>query len=195
MYIYVYLYLRIRIQGALYGLLYGKIVHRSVNMNLQVPSIVLHVWLSPANLHCSDNRMCWDHYYLVLLSSTCPGKNVILTLHYNRKMIIALLKPFPFLVDVLRVQDYNWWWGSFLTGGSMAFYFVGYCVYYFVSKLTLAGFTNTFIYFGYTFIMAYVLFLVTGMRKHCTLKRTLTIISNSTVCARYYKPIWISSYN
>lgn len=59
-------------------------------------------------------------------------------------------------------QDYHWWWRSFLTSGFTAVYFFFYCVHYYISKLEIEGFTSTFLYFGYTLIMVFLFFLLTG---------------------------------
>lgn len=60
------------------------------------------------------------------------------------------------------VQDYHWWWRSFLTSGFTAFYLFIYCVHYFVTKLNIEDAASTFLYFGYTLIMVYLFFLLTG---------------------------------
>jgi hypothetical protein len=60
------------------------------------------------------------------------------------------------------LQDYHWWWRSFLTSGFTAVYLFGYCIHYFVSKLEIHGAASTFLYFGYTFIIVFLFFLLTG---------------------------------
>ena len=62
----------------------------------------------------------------------------------------------------LLSQDYHWWWRSFLTSGFTAFYLAVYCVHYFVTKLEIDGAASTFLYFGYTSIMVFMFFLLTG---------------------------------
>lgn len=59
-------------------------------------------------------------------------------------------------------QDYHWWWRSFLTSGFTAFYLFIYCVHYFVTKLNIEGVVSTILYFGYTFIMVFLFFILTG---------------------------------
>ncbi|EFN74328.1 Transmembrane 9 superfamily member 2 [Camponotus floridanus] len=58
--------------------------------------------------------------------------------------------------------DYHWWWRSFLTSGFTAVYLLIYCIHFFVTKLDIEGAISTFLYFGYTFIMVYLFFLLTG---------------------------------
>jgi transmembrane 9 superfamily protein 2/4 len=62
----------------------------------------------------------------------------------------------------LCAEDYHWWWRSFLTSGFTAVYLLIYCIHFFVTKLDIEGATSTFLYFGYTFIMVYLFFLLTG---------------------------------
>ncbi|XP_046747461.1 transmembrane 9 superfamily member 2 isoform X3 [Diprion similis] len=62
----------------------------------------------------------------------------------------------------LCAEDYHWWWRSFLTSGFTAFYLLVYCIHYFVTKLDIEDATSTFLYFGYTLIMVFLFFLLTG---------------------------------
>ncbi len=62
----------------------------------------------------------------------------------------------------LCAEDYNWWWRSFLTSGFTAVYFFLYSVHYFATKLEISGGTSTFLYFGYTLMLTFILFLFTG---------------------------------
>ncbi|XP_014210743.1 transmembrane 9 superfamily member 2 isoform X2 [Copidosoma floridanum] len=62
----------------------------------------------------------------------------------------------------LCAEDYHWWWRSFLTSGFTAFYLLVYCIHYFVTKLNIEDNISTFLYFGYTMIMVYLFFLLTG---------------------------------
>lgn len=62
----------------------------------------------------------------------------------------------------LCAEDHGWWWRSFLTSGFAAFYLFVYCVHYFISKMSISGFVSTLLYFGYTSIMVFLFFLLTG---------------------------------
>jgi len=62
----------------------------------------------------------------------------------------------------LCAEDYHWWWRSFLTSGFTAVYFFLYCIHYFFSKLVIEGAASTILYFGYTFLLAFIFFLFTG---------------------------------
>lgn len=62
----------------------------------------------------------------------------------------------------LCAEDYHWWWRSFLTSGFTAFYLFVYCIHYFITKLSIEGVVSTMLYFGYTAIMVFLFFLLTG---------------------------------
>uniref|UniRef100_A0A0A9YMY9 Transmembrane 9 superfamily member n=1 Tax=Lygus hesperus TaxID=30085 RepID=A0A0A9YMY9_LYGHE len=62
----------------------------------------------------------------------------------------------------LCAEDYHWWWRSFLTSGFTAMYLFVYCIHYFVTKLNIEDVASTFLYFGYTLIMVFLFFLLTG---------------------------------
>jgi len=59
-------------------------------------------------------------------------------------------------------QDWEWWWRAFLTSGSSAFYVFLYSIYYFVEKLEVRGFVPSLLYFGYTSILCFGFFVITG---------------------------------
>lgn len=62
----------------------------------------------------------------------------------------------------LCAEDYHWWWRSFLTSGFTAVYLFVYCCHYFATKLSIEDAASTFLYFGYTGIMVFLFFLLTG---------------------------------
>ncbi|CAG2100297.1 unnamed protein product, partial [Medioppia subpectinata] len=53
-------------------------------------------------------------------------------------------------------------WRSYLTSGFTSFYLFVYCIHYFMTKLTITGTVSTLLYFGYTLIMVFLFFLLTG---------------------------------
>ncbi|KAI9342886.1 hypothetical protein BDR26DRAFT_819379 [Obelidium mucronatum] len=62
----------------------------------------------------------------------------------------------------LCAEDYHWWWKSYFTSGASAFYFYLYGVVYYVTKLKYENFASTILYFGWTAVMAFGLFSLTG---------------------------------
>ena len=59
-------------------------------------------------------------------------------------------------------QDYHWWWRAFLTSGFTAVYFFIYCIHFYFTKLEMQDSASGFLYFGYTFIIIFAFFLLTG---------------------------------
>lgn len=62
----------------------------------------------------------------------------------------------------LCAEDYHWWWRSFLTSGFTAVYFFIYCIHFYFTKLEMVGSASGFLYFGYTFIIVFLFFMLTG---------------------------------
>lgn len=62
----------------------------------------------------------------------------------------------------LCAEDYHWWWRSFLTSGSTALYLFIYCCHYFATNIGMAEPISALVYFGYTAIIVFLFFLITG---------------------------------
>lgn len=59
-------------------------------------------------------------------------------------------------------EDYHWWWRSFIISGGSAFYVFAYSIFYFMTKLEISEFIPTLLYFGYTLLMVFTFWLLTG---------------------------------
>jgi transmembrane 9 superfamily member 2/4 len=62
----------------------------------------------------------------------------------------------------LCAEDYRWWWRSFMTSGMTAGYLLIYCIHYYFTKLDISGADSAFVYFGYTLIIVFLVWLLTG---------------------------------
>uniref|UniRef100_A0A1I8ERJ8 Transmembrane 9 superfamily member n=1 Tax=Wuchereria bancrofti TaxID=6293 RepID=A0A1I8ERJ8_WUCBA len=60
------------------------------------------------------------------------------------------------------LQNYHWWWKSFVISGGSAVYVMGYATFYYFSKLNIIGFIPTLLYFSYSFLMALAFWILTG---------------------------------
>jgi len=60
-------------------------------------------------------------------------------------------------------EDYHWWWRSFVTSGSSAFYLFAYSAFYFFTKLDMTGGAAGVLYFGYMGSLSVLFFLCTGV--------------------------------
>ncbi|KAG8074193.1 hypothetical protein GUJ93_ZPchr0006g44351 [Zizania palustris] len=63
----------------------------------------------------------------------------------------------------LAAEDHEWWWRSFLCGGSTGFFVYGYCLYYYYARSDMSGFMQTSFFFGYMACICYAFFLMLGM--------------------------------
>ena len=71
-------------------------------------------------------------------------------------------------------EDYRWWWRSFFSTGTTAIYLFLFSLHYFTYKTSITGALSYLLYFGYTFIMVFLFFIMTGKlattQRHKTLK-------------------------
>ena len=63
----------------------------------------------------------------------------------------------------LNRGDYAWWWSSFLTSGSMAFYVMLDVLMYFNAKYDMVSLVPTLLYFTYMGLVCILVFLVFGV--------------------------------
>lgn len=59
-------------------------------------------------------------------------------------------------------ENYNWWWQSFIVGGSSAVWVFVYCAWYYFAKLHITGLMSGILFFSYSFMACCVYGLLTG---------------------------------
>ncbi|OAY70144.1 Transmembrane 9 superfamily member 4 [Ananas comosus] len=62
----------------------------------------------------------------------------------------------------LAAEDHEWWWRSFLCGGSTGLFIYGYCWYYYYARSDMSGFMQTSFFYGYMACVCYGFFLMLG---------------------------------
>ncbi|CAA6664728.1 unnamed protein product [Spirodela intermedia] len=62
----------------------------------------------------------------------------------------------------LASEDHEWWWRSFLCGGSTGIFIYAYCLYYYYARSDMSGFMQTSFFFGYMACICYGFFLMLG---------------------------------
>ncbi|ANB11817.1 Emp70p [Sugiyamaella lignohabitans] len=62
----------------------------------------------------------------------------------------------------LCAENYNWQWRSFILSGSASIYIFLHSIIYLVSKLSLGGFISNGLYLGYSLLISFVFFILTG---------------------------------
>ncbi|KAK4099205.1 hypothetical protein N658DRAFT_498567 [Parathielavia hyrcaniae] len=63
---------------------------------------------------------------------------------------------------LLCAENYNWQWRSFLAAGTTAGYIFLNALIYWVSKLSLGGFAGSVLYIGYSALVSFLFFILTG---------------------------------
>ncbi|KAK1387161.1 Transmembrane 9 superfamily member [Heracleum sosnowskyi] len=63
----------------------------------------------------------------------------------------------------LAAEDHEWWWRSFLCGGSTGIFIYGYCLYYYYARSDMSGFMQISFFFGYMACICYGFFLMLGV--------------------------------
>lgn len=100
------------------------------------------------------NNSLWFHkmYYMFGFLFLCFGVMIMTTV-----TVTVLLTYF-----LLCAENYHWQWRSFVGAGAASFYVFLYALVYLISKLSLGSFTSYALYLGYSFLMAFLLFVLTG---------------------------------
>ncbi|KAE8654783.1 Transmembrane 9 superfamily member 3 [Hibiscus syriacus] len=62
----------------------------------------------------------------------------------------------------LAAEDHDWWWRSFLCGGSTGLFIYAYCFFYYYERSDMSGFMQTSFFFGYMACICYGFFLMLG---------------------------------
>ena len=55
------------------------------------------------------------------------------------------------------------WWRAFLTGGASSVYIFLHSLVYWASKLSLGGFSSNVLYLGYSLLLTFLYFILTGL--------------------------------
>ncbi|KAK4238682.1 hypothetical protein C8A03DRAFT_33282 [Achaetomium macrosporum] len=63
---------------------------------------------------------------------------------------------------LLCAENYNWQWRSFLAAGTTAGYIFLNALIYWISKLSLGGFAGSVLYIGYSLLISFLFFILTG---------------------------------
>eukprot|EP01097_Dermamoeba_algensis_P006886 TRINITY_DN42_c0_g1_i2.p1 TRINITY_DN42_c0_g1~~TRINITY_DN42_c0_g1_i2.p1 ORF type:complete len:588 (-),score=97.88 TRINITY_DN42_c0_g1_i2:153-1916(-) len=62
----------------------------------------------------------------------------------------------------LSMEDYRWWWRSFLSGGSTGFFIYAYSVFYFFYRSRMSGSLQGAFFFGHMASVCYFFFIMLG---------------------------------
>ncbi|KAI9780953.1 MAG: hypothetical protein M1839_006391 [Geoglossum umbratile] len=91
-------------------------------------------------------------YYMFGFLFLCYGLMVITCAASTTLMIYFLL----------CAENYHWRWRAFFTAGSCAGYIFLYAMFNWVSKMSLGGLTSNVLYIGYSALISFLFFIITG---------------------------------
>ncbi|KAA8532394.1 hypothetical protein F0562_032437 [Nyssa sinensis] len=63
---------------------------------------------------------------------------------------------------LLSAEDHEWWWRSFLCGGSTGLFIYAYSFHYYYTQSHMSGLLQTSFFFGYMACISYGIFLMLG---------------------------------
>ncbi|URE11499.1 phagocytic receptor [Musa troglodytarum] len=78
-------------------------------------------------------------------------------------LIVTAFVTVAFTYFQLAAEDHEWWWRSFLCGGSTGLFVYGYCLYYYFARSDMSGFMQTSFFFRCMACICYGFFLMLGM--------------------------------
>mmetsp|Transcript_13838 Transcript_13838/g.29854 ORF Transcript_13838/g.29854 Transcript_13838/m.29854 type:complete len:608 (+) Transcript_13838:164-1987(+) len=96
----------------------------------------------------------WGHKVYIIWS--------ILFIVYIILIIVTAFITIALTYFQLAVEDHQWWWRSFLCGGSTGLFVYGYCFYYYFARSDMSGFMQTTFFFGYMAMVCFGFFLMLG---------------------------------
>lgn len=86
----------------------------------------------------------------------------ILTIVFIILLIVTACITVALTYFQLSMEDYRWWWNSFLTGGSTGLFIYAYSIFYYVWRSNMTGFLQASFYFSYMAIVCYFFFVMLG---------------------------------
>ncbi|CAG8983293.1 hypothetical protein HYALB_00002731 [Hymenoscyphus albidus] len=63
---------------------------------------------------------------------------------------------------LLCSENYHWHWRAFMTAGASAFYVFANAIIYWITKLQLSGLAGSVLYIGYSALVSFLFFILTG---------------------------------
>jgi transmembrane 9 superfamily protein 2/4 len=81
---------------------------------------------------------------------------------YGIMIMTAAMTTILMTYFLLCSENYNWQWRSFLGAGMAGGYIFAYCVFNLVTKLHLGGLVGVVLYLGYSALISFLFFVLTG---------------------------------
>ncbi|ROT42932.1 endomembrane protein EMP70 [Sodiomyces alkalinus F11] len=85
-----------------------------------------------------------------------------LFLSYGLMIVTCATVTILMVYFLLCAENYNWQWRSFLAAGTCGGYIFANCLLYLVTKLKLSGLAGAVLYIGYSGLISFLFFILTG---------------------------------
>lgn len=86
----------------------------------------------------------------------------ILCLAFVLLLIVTAFITVALAYFQLAIEDYHWWWRSFLSGGSTGLIIYLYAAYFFLYRSEMSGALQASFFFGYMLLVSFAFFLLLG---------------------------------
>jgi len=95
----------------------------------------------------------------------------ILSLAFIMLVIVNAFITVSLTYFQLALEDYRWWWRSFLSGASTGLFVYGYAVFYYMYRSEMTGLLQAAFFFGYMLMVSYAFALMLGAVSYWTAQK------------------------
>ncbi|KAA8532395.1 hypothetical protein F0562_032436 [Nyssa sinensis] len=123
--------------------------------SLRSASLILLLLCIEQLQHCHWVQLCvWGHRIYTIY--------VILFIVFIILLTVTGFVTVALTYLLLAAEDHEWWWRSFLCGGSTGFSIYAYSFYYYYMRSDMSGLLQSSFFFGYMACICYGIFLMLG---------------------------------
>jgi len=83
-------------------------------------------------------------------------------LSYGVMIITCAAVTIMFVYHLLCAENYRWQWRAFNSAGASAAFVFGFSLIYWILRLRYTGFTSMVLYLGYSSLISFLVFVLTG---------------------------------
>lgn len=94
---------------------------------------------------------------------------------------------------LLCQENYHWQWRAFASSGASAGYVFAYSLLYWARMLSFSSFTGSLLYLGYSIVLSFLWFLLSGESSPSLSQRT-EVINADLSCARLYRLLCVLDF-
>ena len=86
----------------------------------------------------------------------------ILMVAFVLLMVVTSFVTIAMTYFQLAGEDWQWWWRSMMSGGSVSLFIYAYCFFFHINHSEMQGFLQLSYFYGYSAILSYAAFLIFG---------------------------------